>query len=242
MKKRVISIVSVILMLVMAFSTTAYAESYTVRTLPYGYQTEPQQEQELSSDLKEEILQTLLKTEYKGCDEEDIVIRCYGTLDNGALLINHYNNTYEYYTFFASILDESVSIKYENVTLVDITSTEKDRVYLYIDGEFYAFKDAYESNLIDIKNVWEIEHSLDNFIFFLGVWCDDDSDNHTDIIGDVDGNGEINVIDATFLQKKLADNYVFNENEISCADFNGDGELNIIDVTFIQKTATGIFA
>ena len=52
------------------------------------------------------------------------------------------------------------------------------------------------------------------------------------ILGDVDGDGKVTIIDATMIQKKLTKQDVEPFNE-KAADINGDG-LDIADVTYIQ--------
>ena len=55
------------------------------------------------------------------------------------------------------------------------------------------------------------------------------------IIGDIDGDGEITIKDATTLQKHLADLIVLDDKSLTLADANGDGIINISDSTQIQK-------
>ncbi|MBQ9680264.1 MAG: dockerin type I repeat-containing protein [Ruminococcus sp.] len=57
------------------------------------------------------------------------------------------------------------------------------------------------------------------------------------IRGDVDGNGEVEIIDATLIQRKLGflEPAVFDER---AADVDGDG-VDIKDVTWIQRHLAG---
>ena len=55
------------------------------------------------------------------------------------------------------------------------------------------------------------------------------------LLGDVDGDGEVTIVDATFIQRKLANieiPFVLNE---TVADTDEDGDVTIVDVTFIQR-------
>ena len=54
------------------------------------------------------------------------------------------------------------------------------------------------------------------------------------ILGDVDGDGEVTIIDATAIQRHLASipTFAYHEN---AADTDGDGEVTILDATFIQR-------
>ena len=53
------------------------------------------------------------------------------------------------------------------------------------------------------------------------------------ILGDVDGNGELNINDVAVMQLQLDKLYTETFDE-SVADFNGDGEFNIQDASQIQ--------
>ena len=61
------------------------------------------------------------------------------------------------------------------------------------------------------------------------------------LLGDADGNGEVDAIDATLLQRHATMIDVpFDEKQLMNADIDGDGELTIVDATFIQRYATHI--
>ena len=59
------------------------------------------------------------------------------------------------------------------------------------------------------------------------------------ILGDVDGDGEVTILDATFIQRYLASLYVESFNN-DAADTDGDGEITILDATFIQRWLAGL--
>ncbi len=63
-----------------------------------------------------------------------------------------------------------------------------------------------------------------------------------DIMGDADGNGKVNVKDATTLQKHIASIVTLTEKALSLADVNGDGKVNVRDATTIQKYVAGLLA
>ena len=54
------------------------------------------------------------------------------------------------------------------------------------------------------------------------------------LLGDADLNGRINVIDATAIQRHLAEYAPFSEMQLAAADVDGDGEVTIQDVTVLQ--------
>lgn len=57
---------------------------------------------------------------------------------------------------------------------------------------------------------------------------------------DLDGNGKLNIKDATMVQKAAAKAITLTEEQTKIADYNYDGEVNIIDVTMIQKYLIGM--
>ena len=54
------------------------------------------------------------------------------------------------------------------------------------------------------------------------------------ILGDANDDGEVSVVDATCIQKVLAQINVPSYNELA-ADVNGDGSVDVVDATTIQK-------
>ena len=60
------------------------------------------------------------------------------------------------------------------------------------------------------------------------------------ILGDIDGDEEVTIVDATLLQRLVAD--IENSYTVSdrIADVDGDGEVTIFDVTYIQRWLAGI--
>ena len=55
------------------------------------------------------------------------------------------------------------------------------------------------------------------------------------VIGDVNGDGKIDINDATLIQKYLADLEKLTDEQKAAADVNGDGKIDINDATLIQK-------
>ena len=55
------------------------------------------------------------------------------------------------------------------------------------------------------------------------------------ILGDADGDGNVTVIDATWIQRYLADMKVPNAFNEAAADADADGDVSIIDATWIQR-------
>lgn len=55
------------------------------------------------------------------------------------------------------------------------------------------------------------------------------------ISGDVNNDGTVNVLDATELQKYVAELSTLNDEQLAVADINGDGKISVLDATEIQK-------
>ncbi len=55
------------------------------------------------------------------------------------------------------------------------------------------------------------------------------------IVGDADGDGKISVVDATVIQRHLAEIKIFTEEQIVRADTYKDGKITILDATQIQR-------
>ncbi len=62
----------------------------------------------------------------------------------------------------------------------------------------------------------------------------------TYLIGDANGDGKINVKDATQIQKAAAALVTLDDMQTLAADSNGDGTVNVKDATAIQKFVAGI--
>ena len=62
----------------------------------------------------------------------------------------------------------------------------------------------------------------------------------TYLLGDANGDGKVNVKDATQIQKAAASLVNLDEEQAQAADVNGDGKVNVKDATAIQKFVAGI--
>ncbi len=60
------------------------------------------------------------------------------------------------------------------------------------------------------------------------------------IMGDTEQDGEVNIKDATAIQKYLAEIISFSTMQKDVADFNKDGKITIADATAIQKKLAGL--
>ena len=56
-------------------------------------------------------------------------------------------------------------------------------------------------------------------------------------MGDINGDGDVDIADATILQKYI--NMVAVSIKTEVADVTGDGQINVRDVTTIQRKVAG---
>ena len=61
------------------------------------------------------------------------------------------------------------------------------------------------------------------------------------IYGDVDGNGEVDIADASLIRRIDLRIGEFEDWQIAAADYDRDGEANIIDATFVQRKSINAF-
>ena len=54
------------------------------------------------------------------------------------------------------------------------------------------------------------------------------------LIGDADGDGQVTIVDATWIQRYLA-SFTLDFFDETAADVDGDGEVSILDATWIQR-------
>ncbi len=58
------------------------------------------------------------------------------------------------------------------------------------------------------------------------------------LIGDVDGNGTVDMADALLVMRYVLDINTLTDEQLAVADFNGDGVINTTDVLLIMRAAT----
>lgn len=72
-------------------------------------------------------------------------------------------------------------------------------------------------------------------IAVIPIAAESNSPNNSWVLGDTDGDGEVSIVDATVIQRYLANMAVKDEERVKiCGDINGDG-VDILDATLIQR-------
>ena len=135
-----------------------------------------------------------------------------------------------------------------NITFSDETETEEMFDYIYIYDSDDNLVGEYTGTMLAGKNVTvkgdtaKIRLVTDglnsDFYGFSLTYITAIYKEH--IKGDVNGDGEVTVADATDIQKNIADILKFNEKQMAVADINGDGDISIADVTILQKYIAGL--
>lgn len=73
------------------------------------------------------------------------------------------------------------------------------------------------------------------------VWSADVTQNvEIFLIGDVNSDGDISVVDATLVQKYIVGLEKLTDLQKKSAEVNGDGEISVVDATLIQKYIVGL--
>jgi len=111
-----------------------------------------------------------------------------------------------------------------------VTSIGK-RAFGYIfDGENEKYVVIDGVTIYGYKNTETQRYANDNGIKFVLLGNEPESE-----IGDVDGDGEITVIDASCVQSHVAQLIIIADDRIAFADANKDGVISIMDATMIQR-------
>ncbi len=91
------------------------------------------------------------------------------------------------------------------------------------------------SKLTDEIGVQIVTVSYKGFSKTFEVIVSDSSIKPELIIGDVDDDGRVTIIDATFIQRHIAQLTTIDVDRLECADTDKDGKVSIIDATMIQR-------
>ena len=86
-----------------------------------------------------------------------------------------------------------------------------------------AYEDETETNNVYVRYTFTVRENT----------------SQTILLGDADDDGEVTILDATTIQRKLASLSVDSYNE-KAADADEDGEITILDATFIQRWLAGL--
>lgn len=121
----------------------------------------------------------------------------------------------------------------------------------YFNGDV-VYKWFYDGRLklTTQSNVYEIQKSMIGHYIAVKVVYGDKSvvseefqieeEKNTGLLGDATEDGIINIMDATAIQKYLANLSELSDNALKLADVDSNGIVNIMDATAIQKYLAGL--
>lgn len=155
---------------------------------------------------------------------------------------------------FVTDLDEVTSVvspqyyQYNPQHLMRAIITLKDGTVLESYGEDIWYEDTYyylnTTTDQSYKNQWVagnryvMEVSFKGYTGEVPVTIVDSV--HGNLMGDVNFDGVVSIIDSTEIQKFLAGLIDFTAEQLHFADINGDGVVSVIDATDIQKSLAGL--
>ena len=131
-------------------------------------------------------------------------------------------------------------------TFYSISNIRDGKYNPVMGGLFYAIDEegsviGYSSLMFDYDTTdWTPGNTHNLTVSYLGVSTQipvkvTDSSTDKTVLGDVDGDGTVNINDATMIQKCVAELITLTPDRLKAADTNGDGVVNINDATQIQK-------
>ena len=117
------------------------------------------------------------------------------------------------------------------VDLFDITFLAKSNLLmtqhdlLVEDDSFSQMLTWVDDNNIDIYGITDIDFNF--------------SPVNVGIMGDVNLDGSVDIIDVGYIQQYIVEKRTFDANQIVLGDVNNDGDVDIIDVAYIQQYLVG---
>ena len=150
------------------------------------------------------------------------------------------------------IIEDTVVSKYFKFTpsqsgsLTFYSTGSRDTVGRLLDSDMTEL--AYNDDNEEDRN-FRISYNVnagETYVLQIGVFEYDSSDeafnvtfnfepNKETLLGDVNGDGEITVVDSTILQKYIVGQTTLDDETLNVADVSKDGAITVVDATLIQK-------
>ncbi len=113
-------------------------------------------------------------------------------------------------TASGSLLDLTFKVKADATgpAVIEIPTDNAEYEFLFVNGSLEQIDIATVSGVLDISEL---------------------------LLGDVDGSGRVNIIDANMIRRHAAKLITLEEEQLLAADVNGDGKVNIIDANLIRR-------
>lgn len=121
-----------------------------------------------------------------------------------------------------------------------VAVVNKGESFLYNEGEWIDWSDYLndlfvpeEDTLYSISEKFIDFCPIDNFS--IKAYLVSAGEEITGLLGDVNLNGEVEITDATKIQRALCEMDELTKTPLALADVDGDGEITILDATAIQR-------
>lgn len=135
------------------------------------------------------------------------------------------------------------------------TPSQSGSLTFYSTGSSDTFGGLYDSNMTELAynddngedRNFRISYNVnarETYVLQIGAFISSDEafnvtfnfePNKETLLGDVNGDGEITVVDATILQKYIVGQTTLDDETLNVADVNKDGAVTVVDATLIQK-------
>ncbi len=102
---------------------------------------------------------------------------------------------------------------------------------IYDNGDIESIEGYEVGELKDTVGKQTINVNYNGFVTAFSITVEDKKI----LVGDVDGDGKVTIIDATYIQRHLAQLATIPEDRLPCADTNKDTRVSILDATQIQR-------
>lgn len=153
---------------------------------------------------------------------------------------------------------QNVIIENTNVSkYFKFTPSQSGSLTFYSTGSRDTVGGLYDSDMTELEynddneedRNFRISYNVnagETYVLQIGVYEYDSSDeafnvtfnfepNKETLLGDVNGDGEITVVDATIIQKYIVGLTTLDDETLNVADVNKDGAVTVVDATLIQK-------
>lgn len=165
----------------------------------------------------------ILEKKYNSVEVGDVSVK--GFFDTGKIHINKIENLSSFDIPNAKLAYDITLDNYNESNNIKISINSNERLYvcrITEDGNINLV-DVIDSRYVDGKIEFSPKH-LGKFVLY------------SDLTGDVNDDGVVNIVDATLIQKYSTKVMTFNQIELQVADYNNDGKVNVKDCTAIQKS------
>lgn len=139
------------------------------------------------------------------------------------------------------LMEDKESIMHLDLQTANISCTyyEPGESVLYPDGvpTFDGMIYVIDPDWFDPNIFWGNQKPSGDWYYYYG---DGEYGTEPYSLGDVNCDGQVNIKDATAIQKHLASISTLSDTGLNLADADGDGQVNIKDATTIQKKLAGI--